>query len=85
MIEFKACKYLDFEDNYVGCKRQMLGGGKLFWMRDVSIDYPAMVQFCSKRGRLNNPESCLCESAAQCSDYNDFLHSVDVLDSELGM
>ena len=54
MLEFNACKQLDFDNNYAA-KRQMLGNGKLFWFRNVDPDLPRMVQFCKLRGRLNDP------------------------------
>jgi hypothetical protein len=76
-MEFTACKYLDFSDSYTA-KKQVLGSGKVFWLRDVNNDksIPAMVQFCTKRGRLNNPEACTSEKLAVCSDYEDFKHNV---------
>jgi hypothetical protein len=82
VMRFAACKYLDFTDNYTA-KKQVLGGGKVFWLRDVSYDptLPAMVQFCSKRGRLNHPEACLCDRDKRCSDYVDFDHVVNVPDA----
>jgi len=81
-MKFTACKHLDFSDNYTA-KKQVMGNGKVFWLRDVSFDptLPAMVQFCSKRGRLNNPEQCTTETHAACSDYEDFEH--DVPDSSI--
>jgi len=76
-MKFTACKYLDFSDNYTA-KKQVLGSGKVFWLRDVSYDpsLPAMVQFCSKRGRINDPEGCTKASKAYCSDYEEFEHNV---------
>ncbi len=76
-MKFTACKYLDFSNNYVA-KKQILGNGKVFWLRDVSYDpsLPAMVQFCLKRGRLNNPEACTDKKYAHCSDYEEIVHDV---------
>jgi len=83
-VEFTACEHLDFEPKYAGCKRQMLGNGKLFWMRpDYGTDNPRMVQFCKKRGRLNNPESCTKEGNAQCSDYKEFNHVIEIEKEEI--
>lgn len=78
-INFLACEHLDFSDSY-SAKKDAINtkfGTKICWNRPV-IDstYPSLVQFCKKRGRLNNPESCLCESNKMCSDYNDFNHTV---------
>ena len=81
-MKFTACKFLDFSNNYVA-KKQILGSGKVFWLRDISYDLsmPAMVQFCSKRGRINDPEGCTCEARAYCPDYVEFEH--DVPDAEI--
>jgi len=84
IVEFTACEHLDFEPNYGGCKRQMIAGGKLFWMRpDYGIDNPRMVQFCKKRGRLNSPELCTKEANAQCSDYKEFNHVIEIEQEEI--
>lgn len=83
-VKFNACKHLDFEEKYINCKRQMLYNNKLFWLREkVPADFPKMVQFCKKRGRMNAPGYCLNEDCAGCSDYEDFEHIVDVDEEEL--
>ena len=76
-MKFTACKHLDFTDSYTA-KKQVLGNGKVFWLRDVSYDptLPAMVQFCSKRGRLNNPQQCTTQAFAACPEYEDYEHDV---------
>jgi len=75
-MEFTACKYLDFDDKYPAAKKQVLGSGKVFWLRDVSFNEPAMVQFCKLRGRRNSPEACTKEKFAGCSSYEEFTHNV---------
>ena len=83
-IEFTACEHLDYEPKYAGCKRQMLSGEKLFWMRpDYGGGGPLMVQFCKKMGRLNSPESCLNKENAVCSDYVDFNHVIEIEKEEI--
>jgi hypothetical protein len=78
-IKFTACEHLDFDDNYTA-KKELIGNygtTKVCWDRPVIDDsYPRLVQFCKKRGRLNNPECCLREADKMCSDYKDFEHSV---------
>ena len=76
---FNACKHLDFSDSYTA-KKQATANGQVFWLRDVSYDptLPAMVQFCSKRGRLNHPGACLNIGDRRCSEYVDFEHVVNV-------
>lgn len=76
-IKFNGCAHLDFSDNY-SAKKQILSGGSVFWLRDVSPELPSMVQFCSLRGRLNSPESCLCERSKQCSEFLSTEHVVEV-------
>lgn len=78
-IKFNACEQLDFSDNYVAKKELILIGNttKVCWDRPVIDDsYPRLVQFCKLRGRLNNPEACLCEEKKQCSDYINIEHIV---------
>ncbi len=77
-MKFTACKHLDFSDSYAA-KKQVLGSGKVFWLRDVGPNLPSMVQFCKKRGRINDPEACTSEQHAACGDYENFNH--DVLDT----
>lgn len=82
-VEFEACESLDFKPNYTA-KRQMLAGGKLFWIRPVlDSSYPSMVQFCKKRGRQNSPTACLCEKDKMCNDYKTISHIIEVPKEEL--
>ncbi len=80
-IKFTACKYLDFSDNYIAKKNLISACGetKICWNRPVlDTSYPMLVQFCKLRGRMNNPEMCLCEKYKQCSKYEDFRHEIDL-------
>ena len=80
-IKFNACEHLDFSDNYSAKKDLISCNGliKVCWNRPVPDNsYPALVQFCKKRGRLNSPYSCLCEPLKQCNDYNDIEHIVKI-------
>lgn len=79
-LKFNGCKHLDFSDHYIAKKEliSVFGETKICWDRPV-IDqsFPALVQFCKLRGRLNNPEMCLCERTKECGDYTEFEHEVD--------
>ena len=80
-IKFRACIHLDFSDNYVAEKEliENCGETKVCWDRPVIDEsYPKLVQFCKKRGRLNNPESCLCEEYKLCNDYEETTHIVTI-------
>ncbi len=78
-LTFTGCEHLDFSDNYAA-KKEPIGIGnetKICWDRPVIDEsFPALVQFCKLRGRLNNPEMCLCEKTKQCSDYVETSHDV---------
>ncbi len=81
-VKFNACEHLDFSDNYNAEKALIAfyDTTKVCWDRPVIDDsYPRLVQFCKKRGRLNHPESCLCEKNKQCSDYKDIEHIVELM------
>ena len=84
-IIFTACEHLDFSDNY-GAKKEaivVMGETKVYWHRPVVDEsFPALVQFCKLRGRLNNPEMCLCEKTRQCSDYKEHKHTVIIKNAE---
>jgi len=81
--KFNACKYLDFHTDYFKCEKFLMDCGSVFWLRDVSYDptLPSTVQFCSKRGRLNELHACLCKENKRCSDYVDFEHIVEVIEN----
>lgn len=82
-VKFNGCKHLDFSNSYAAKKNAINSDGqtKACWNRPVIDEtYPSLVQFCKLRGRLNNPESCLCERNKQCSDYVDMEHEVEVVE-----
>lgn len=80
-LKFIACEFLDFEDNYTA-KKEIINHNnskKICWNRPtIDNSYPSLVQFCKKRGRLNNPTSCLCNKDKACNDYKDFNHNVSL-------
>jgi len=73
-IKFRACENLDFSDKYAA-KKELIsinGETKICWNRPVVDEsFPRLVQFCKLRGRMNNPEMCLCEKNKGCSDYKE--------------
>ena len=77
-ICFTGCRHLDYRDDYAALKQAISvpGGPKVFWLRKVAPDLPAMVQFCSLRGRLNNPTACLDKKSAMCRLYEEQEHKV---------
>lgn len=80
-IIFSACKHLDFADNYIAKKELISVNGetKVVWNRPViDSSYPNLVQFCKLRGRLNNPDSCLCENNKKCDDFENKKHEVKI-------
>lgn len=82
-ITFTACKFLDFEaGKYTPCSRNAVGGKEthLCWHRHTHSD---LVQFCEKRGRLNDPMACIGKDRARCDLYEEFEHAVSVSDEEL--
>lgn len=78
-MKFRGCKYLDFDDNYVGCKKVNINGEHICWERDAEIyGYEnTLVQFCKRRGRLNYPYACIGQSNAMCSDYEETEFNVE--------
>jgi len=80
-VTFSGCKHLDYEDHYTA-RKELLSGDRVFWMREVSPyeGAPRMVQFCKRRGRINDPERCFTADKACCSDFSPVLHRVVVPD-----
>lgn len=69
-MKFKACKYLSFDQEKFSCELVQIGT-HLGWER---IDVDGSVQLCqqcTKRGRLNHPESCIGNKNAMCNDYEE--------------
>lgn len=79
MHKFKACKYLDFYGKYIGCHKEVLANGKVFWFREkADPSMVPMVQFCKKIGRLNHPQACTSDIFKMCRDYEESLHEVPI-------
>jgi len=69
-VKFTCCEYLDFSDSYSAKKCLISSGGatKVTWDRRGPYGM-SLVQFCKKRGRINDPEGCLDEDHSRCMDY----------------
>lgn len=77
-VEFYGCKFLEYGDDYLAEKNLISCGGitKVVWFRNSMGN--SLVQFCQKRGRINNPIGCLDEELKQCHLYQDFKHIVPI-------
>ena len=79
-IIFKACKHLDFSDNYDAEKNLISNYGetKVCWNRKITPyeGAPKLVQFCKLRGRMNDPKFCLDEYCQGCQLYEEHTHTV---------
>jgi len=79
-LKFTACKHLDFDQSrYSGPKLAPIRSGgvtKLVWERKDVDDNLQLCQFCKLCARLNGPEYCLDLRNAECSDYEEFEHTV---------
>lgn len=73
-LEFTACKYLEFGDNYAATKNLISVAGeiKVVWQRESGH----LCQFCSLRGRINQADGCLTKKHAQCGLYEEEWHKV---------
>lgn len=94
-IKFNACEHLDYADEYVGCTKELvtiydhvdlIQSKKVFWYRkDARLKglpvSQCCVQFCKKRGRLNDRDACLKSELARCNLYNETVHTVTISDS----
>ena len=86
-VKFNACEHLDYGPNYGPCKRQLIShnGTKICWRRPyINPSMPGdLVQFCLKRGRINNPVGCLSKANAFCCEYKEAEKVIDVPQEEL--
>lgn len=86
-VDFTACGFLDFDrSKYVPEVKMNLissDGDKVVWDRMNVDGRMELVQFCTKRGRLNCADACLSKKRARCSDYNEKVHSVPSKDIDL--
>lgn len=77
-IDFTACEHLKFDDNYNGNgyikKIVKVDGGKICWLRVVGANNtsPAMVFFCSERGRINYTNGCISSDLTSCFMYKEY-------------
>ena len=82
-ITFRCCKYLDHdESHFTGCRLKALHNfGVYFERSDVWTDggkNPRDVQFCSKRGRLNDKIACLEGAGGECDLYDEEERTIKV-------
>lgn len=86
VLEFTACRWLSFNRTQYATDVKMnliahRGATKLVWSRRDMDGDRQLVQFCSKRGRLNYPTACLDRSErCVCSSYEDASHIVPLSD-----
>lgn len=68
-----GCKYLDYDETkYPALTLEKCAGGELFWLRTAPYEGAATaVQYCQKRGRLNEMLACTRKDRAMCGDYED--------------
>ena len=84
-ITFRCCKYLSHnEKNYTGCKLKRLGSFGVYFERNETWTdggkNPREVQFCSKRGRLNDKIACLAGAGGECNCYDEEERTIEVYD-----
>lgn len=81
-ITFRCCKYLDHTaGRYIECKLKSLHNMAVYWERgEIWTDggKPKNVQFCSKRGRLNDKVACLEGCGGECSEYDEEERTVEI-------
>jgi len=69
-----GCKYLDYEDHYSGCELITIEShGWKYWQRGKvwtegpgNEGNPKNVQFCKKRGRINEIFACINSDEMGC-------------------
>jgi len=67
------CKYLDYDEaKYPTCSLEQCASGERFWLRPSPYEgAPTAVQFCKKRGRMNQMLACTRKDRAVCGDYEE--------------
>jgi len=82
-ITFRCCKYLDHtKGHFTACELKDLHNFGVYWERGAvwtdSGKNPRDVQFCSKRGRLNDKTACLEGTGGECSCYDEAERTVEI-------
>ena len=77
-MEFKACKFLSFDQNKFSCELTMISN-HLGWERFDPDGNLQLCQMCTKRGRLNHPEACIGNKNKMCHEYEDKIFTNDIL------
>ena len=73
----KACKHLDYENEYINCDLKQLDGFSCnvkYWHRNNLMyeDAPKKVQFCGQgRGRINSIFACYNDDEMSCYEPDD--------------
>lgn len=69
-MKFKACKYLSFDQEKFSCELTQISN-HLGWERRDLVGNLQLCQQCTRRGRINDPQGCIGEDRAWCSDYDE--------------
>ena len=80
-IRFIACKELDFDQSKYTAKLALIQSGgitKLVWERHDPDGNLQLCQFCKRNGRHNRADSCLDMRSAECPDYTNFEHIIEL-------
>lgn len=85
IFRFSGCRHLDYTaGKYTECYRNAInaraGETRLCWNRAIQRD---LVNFCTKRGRLNYAVCCSCDADKVCGDFEPNEHVVSVHADEL--
>lgn len=66
-MNLKPCKHLDYESDYLQCELKERDGVR-YWQRNGRLYAGAArsVQFCKKRGRINEMLSCYIPGERHC-------------------
>ena len=83
-LTFHCCKHLDHdESHYHQCYlRADMDDGYAYFERSDNYCHDEIrkyVQFCSGRGRLNQPDACIMGNNV-CSDYEDEIRTLTIAD-----
>ena len=76
-MQVAACKHLSFDQDRYTANLAYIQGDKVVWERHDPSGQLQLCQFCTFRGRINNPLGCLSQGAAQCSDYEEHVHEIE--------
>lgn len=75
-MKVTGCKHLSWDQDQYTANLAYISGG-VVWERRDPEGRLQLCQFCTLRGRINNPQGCLTAANAQCSNFESITRDIE--------